>query len=293
MQVGTAVNRVRSEWQCSRVYAVLGREEPALWHARRCLAICELEGIGDFDLGFAYESLARAHAVAGDPEEAKRWLEQAHNAAAEIAEDDDRELLLSDLETVPDTPGPGHATPRPRRRPTLGDRLGTSSSSEFGASVCRAETANTHRDKWCPRPSDGDAAGDQQVADAMPVRAWVDGQHQPASTFAAAMPGSDTVRGAHAGIAVKMRSRAAHSTSMTTFGRLRAWRRISRARTTCAITTPAGWSGNSAIRRSTMFSSSSRARPVDAGGCSFIRPLRPIDAMAAIAMAGGSRAASM
>jgi hypothetical protein len=101
MQVGTAVNRARSEWQCSRVYAVLGRGEPALWHARRCLDFCEREGIGDWDLGFAYEALARAHAVAGDQDESARWLEQARNAAAEVAEDGDRELLLSDLETIP------------------------------------------------------------------------------------------------------------------------------------------------------------------------------------------------
>jgi hypothetical protein len=83
------------------VYAVLGRAEPALWHARRSLEWCEREGIGDFDLGFAYEALARAHAIAGDREESKRWLEQAHNAAAEVVQDDDRELLLSDLETIP------------------------------------------------------------------------------------------------------------------------------------------------------------------------------------------------
>ena len=101
MQVGTPANRARSEWQCSRVYSVLGRPEPAIWHARKCLDICQREGIGDWDLGFAYESLARAHAVAGDKEEAAKWLEQAHNAAAEIAEDGDRELLLSDLETIP------------------------------------------------------------------------------------------------------------------------------------------------------------------------------------------------
>jgi hypothetical protein len=103
MQVGTGVNRARSEWQCSRVYAVLGRAEPALWHAHRSLAFCERDGIGDFDLGFAYEALARAHAVAGDAAESRRWLEQAHNAAAEVTQDDDRELLLSDLETVPTT----------------------------------------------------------------------------------------------------------------------------------------------------------------------------------------------
>ena len=101
MQVGTAANRARSEWQCSRVYAVLDRPEPALWHARKVLEICEAEGIGDWDLAFAYESLARAHAVAGAPDEASRWLEQARNAAAEIAEDDDRELVLADLETIP------------------------------------------------------------------------------------------------------------------------------------------------------------------------------------------------
>lgn len=101
MQVGTPVNRVRSEWQCSRVYAVLGRAEPSLWHARKAQVICEREGIGDWDLGFVYEALARAHAVAGDEKESGRWLEQARNAAADIAEDDDRELLLADLESVP------------------------------------------------------------------------------------------------------------------------------------------------------------------------------------------------
>jgi DNA-binding transcriptional MerR regulator len=101
MQVGTAANRARSEWQCSRVYAVLRRPEPALWHARLVLEICEREGIGDWDLAFAYEALARAHAVAGDADEAARWLEQARNAAAAVAEDDDRELVLADLETIP------------------------------------------------------------------------------------------------------------------------------------------------------------------------------------------------
>src|SRR5205085_2370588 len=62
--VGAPVNLARGEWQCSRVYAVLGRGEPALWHARRCLELCDRHSIGDFDLAFAYEALARAHAVA-------------------------------------------------------------------------------------------------------------------------------------------------------------------------------------------------------------------------------------
>ena len=65
-QVGTPANLARGEWLCSRVYAVLGRGEPSLHHARRVLELCEEHGIGDWDLAFAHEALARAHAVAGD-----------------------------------------------------------------------------------------------------------------------------------------------------------------------------------------------------------------------------------
>lgn len=100
-EVGEPVNHSRGEWQCSRVYAVLGRAEPALHHARRGLEICQEHAIKDFDIAFAYESLARAHAVAGDREQAREWTERALEAAGAIAEADDRELLLSDLESIP------------------------------------------------------------------------------------------------------------------------------------------------------------------------------------------------
>ena len=99
-EVGEPVNRVRGDWQCSRVYAVLGRAEPALWHARRCLELCEAHGIGDFDLAFAYEALARASALAGDRETAAAYVERARVAGESIAEDDDRELFAQDLSTI-------------------------------------------------------------------------------------------------------------------------------------------------------------------------------------------------
>src|SRR2546426_387395 len=53
------------EWQISHVYAVVGRPEPSLFHAQRCLEICEANKIGDFPLAYAYEALARAFALAG------------------------------------------------------------------------------------------------------------------------------------------------------------------------------------------------------------------------------------
>ena len=96
-----AAHLARGEWQCSRVYAVLGRQEPCLHHAQRVLDLCQENGVGDFDLAFAYEALARAHAIAGDAEQARAYYQQALAAAADIAEEDDRELLLSDLETIP------------------------------------------------------------------------------------------------------------------------------------------------------------------------------------------------
>src|SRR3989440_9750740 len=77
VQVGTPANRARSEWQCSRVYAILERVEPALHHARRCLELVEAnpEAMAAFDLPAAYEAMARAHMVAGDIEERRRYAE--------------------------------------------------------------------------------------------------------------------------------------------------------------------------------------------------------------------------
>jgi hypothetical protein len=99
---GTVANRARSEWQCSRVYSVLGRAEPALHHAQRCLELCESapDEIEEFDLPFAFEALARANAVAGNDAEAQEWLARARAAGEKIVDEDDRVLLESDLATI-------------------------------------------------------------------------------------------------------------------------------------------------------------------------------------------------
>jgi DNA-binding transcriptional MerR regulator len=103
-QIGTPANFGRGEWQCSRVYAVLNRAEPCLHHAQRYLDICQENGIADWDLAFAYEALARGHAIAGDSAQAGAYTEQALAAAEDIAEDADRELVLTDLESIPNQP---------------------------------------------------------------------------------------------------------------------------------------------------------------------------------------------
>jgi hypothetical protein len=102
LEAGTAANRARSEWQCSRMYTVLGRAEPALHHARRCLEICEAEPIAleDWDLPFAHEALARAYALAGDAGQSNRHLERARELTAAVTDEDDRVLLETDLDSI-------------------------------------------------------------------------------------------------------------------------------------------------------------------------------------------------
>jgi hypothetical protein len=94
-------NRARGEWICSRTYSVLGRAEPALHHARRCLELCEEHGIRDWDIAFAHEALARAYGVAGNAQESRRHESRARELGGEIAEDDDREHFFEALETIP------------------------------------------------------------------------------------------------------------------------------------------------------------------------------------------------
>jgi hypothetical protein len=99
--IGEPVNHARGEWQIARVYSIVDRPEPALHHARRCLAIVEEFGVGDFDLACAYEAMARAHAAAGEDEAARRYEALGRETAERIADADDRALVVSDLDSLP------------------------------------------------------------------------------------------------------------------------------------------------------------------------------------------------
>lgn len=98
--VGTEVNQQRGEWILARVYTVLGEAPLAVKHASRCLELTNnfKEKMEDFDIAFAYEGIARAQALAGDGEEAKVYLEMAKKAGAEIADSEDKEIFVGDLE---------------------------------------------------------------------------------------------------------------------------------------------------------------------------------------------------
>jgi hypothetical protein len=101
-KVGGAEQWAIGDWLCSRVYAVLGRGDQSLYHAQRCLAVCEEYEIGSFVPASAHEALARAHAVRGDMEAARAERNLAYGAAIDL-DDDDRGVIEADLATVPIT----------------------------------------------------------------------------------------------------------------------------------------------------------------------------------------------
>ena len=95
------INLERGDWQVSRVYSLLKRPEAALYHAQRCLQICKDNDIGDFDIAFAYEALARAYALSDNTEEVKKHISLAKEAGDAIKKDEDKDYFFSDLKTVP------------------------------------------------------------------------------------------------------------------------------------------------------------------------------------------------
>ena len=97
-EVGIPLNFERGDWQISRVYAVLGRGEPALIYAKECLRVCEENGVGGFDIAFAYEAMARAYAALGDKDNFSLHYAKATEFGEKIEDAGDREYFFTDLQ---------------------------------------------------------------------------------------------------------------------------------------------------------------------------------------------------
>jgi len=99
--VGAAENVAVGDWLLSRVYAVLGRGEPAMYHARWCLERAERAALPGWVRAEGHEAIARAHVVLGELDEARRHAEAARAICDSIADVEDRDVVLSDLATLP------------------------------------------------------------------------------------------------------------------------------------------------------------------------------------------------
>lgn len=97
---GNATNEARSNWQISRVYAILRMGESALVHGLRSLSLCQENDLGRFDLAFGYEAVARAHALLGHAKESEMNKQAALTACAKISNDEDRKYVESEINAI-------------------------------------------------------------------------------------------------------------------------------------------------------------------------------------------------
>ena len=97
--VGSPRNRNVGEWQISRVYSVLGMTGPALYHAENSLRIAMENGLAPFLLGYSYEGVARAKAIAGDGA-AGEFLAKGEELLHQVDDPHDHALLKADLAAI-------------------------------------------------------------------------------------------------------------------------------------------------------------------------------------------------
>ncbi|GAB4464531.1 MAG: hypothetical protein Kow0070_26420 [Anaerolineales bacterium] len=85
-------------WQVSRVYCLIRQPH----NARRygLLALQCARELSPFLRGYAYETLARAEMLANNRVAMKVYLEKAQEALEQIEDEEDRQLLARDLETI-------------------------------------------------------------------------------------------------------------------------------------------------------------------------------------------------
>ena len=99
--IGTPRHLAIGDWQISRVYATLGRPEPAVHHARLCLDSARLAADEPWLLASAYEGLARAYAASGDRAAATEWKDKAVAQLELVTDPDDREVVEQDVASLP------------------------------------------------------------------------------------------------------------------------------------------------------------------------------------------------
>jgi uncharacterized protein YndB with AHSA1/START domain len=92
-------NAARASWLVSHAHAMLGHGELALHHADRCTAVVAEADLEDFDLAYAHEARARSLACLGRLDEAR--VELAAAKAVPIADDEDQQILASDIAAEP------------------------------------------------------------------------------------------------------------------------------------------------------------------------------------------------
>lgn len=85
-------------WQVSRVYNLIKQPNNARTYG--ILSLKYAKDLSPFLQGYAYETLARSEMQAGNRVAMYYYLEKAREMAQQITDEEDRNLLLTDLESI-------------------------------------------------------------------------------------------------------------------------------------------------------------------------------------------------
>jgi hypothetical protein len=96
-EIGEAKNFSVSDWQVSRVAAVLGLPDLAERYGRRALDVAASADLGPFYVGYGHEALARAARLAGNRNEAQLHFDRAKDLLEHVEDSSARDLLAADL----------------------------------------------------------------------------------------------------------------------------------------------------------------------------------------------------
>lgn len=89
------------DWQVAHVASLLGLGDLAVLFARRALDAATTHGWTGWRLASAHEGMARAYAATGDRDARDRHAAEAQRALADEPDEESRELVTSQLASIP------------------------------------------------------------------------------------------------------------------------------------------------------------------------------------------------
>jgi hypothetical protein len=99
--VGGVEQCATGDWQIAHCASLVGLGGLAQVYAQRAFDACEREGWTDWQRASMLEGMARAAAAAGDAAAHAKYYALAEEAVAAIEEDEERNVIASQLATVP------------------------------------------------------------------------------------------------------------------------------------------------------------------------------------------------
>jgi hypothetical protein len=99
--IGNDENKAVGDWQIAHAASHLNLPQIAMTYATFALERTQASERSDWLLASCYEGVARAHAVAGDTAERDRFIALARAVLDTIDDPEDRELIESQISTIP------------------------------------------------------------------------------------------------------------------------------------------------------------------------------------------------